>query len=450
MSVEGESLAFSDETVPDTHSVNPADVDWAAIGDEHAASDGLLDLSHRTDALTQTVDGIETSRQANALLASAAEQGYIDEQDGDYYLPATDDEIDATDVDWHAVFESVAGGVGKPLTAGGKTNLGISLELGLDSPEEADRLVEDARDRGLITSLPNKTGLYLADGIEAAQTDSGPAPQPDSSVSETPQTRPELEALREDSDGMDEYVDQLEGLLTNVLDRLDAVEERQDRQDERVNEYVREKNEEQRVGLTELQIRCLRDGDMLSTDGVDMDALREEFGDDLVEVSGGSAVRLAEPKTDDSSRSTELPDFEDYCELEAERLKLHLQLRTPDDVQADGIYKYRCLTIWSNAETLATSNDEFPGQMVITKAQVESWLWKHARNGAKKSSMHTVCNRVMDEMADRTGGVIEKKVRNGNSVLVFSTDDLEDARCPRFQSRSLDGGEGGDLITPLL
>lgn len=56
----------------------------------------------------------------------------------------------------------------------------------------------------------------------------------------------------------------------------------------------------------------------------------------------------------------------------------------------------------------------------------------------------------MDEMADKTDGVVEKKVKNGNSVLVFETDTLEDARCPRFQSRSLDGEDGSDLITPLL
>lgn len=271
------------------------------------------------------------------------------------------------------MFESVAGGIGQPLPSSAiARKLEVQNELGLESEEEAETLITDARERGIIaaTEVDGVSGFYLSDGVGAATQSS----QDIGTETTTEATRPELEALRSESNGLEEYVGQLEGLLTNVLERLEAVEERQHNQDERFNDYVREKNEEQRVGLTELQIRRLREGDMLSTDGVDMSVLRDEFGDDLVEVSGGDAVRLAEPKVDqDSSRSTELPDFENYCELEAERIKLHLGFRTPDDVKGDGIYKYRCLTIWSNAETLTTSSDSFPGKMTITKGQVQSW-----------------------------------------------------------------------------
>lgn len=451
MSVNGESFAFED-SVEANHDVDPAGVDWVSIFNQYTGSDGLLDLSTRADVIRREVDGIHNSRQAEALLAAAADGGYIDERDGDYYLERSGGGLSVDDIDWRELFADVAEGVSNPLPSAGKRKFLIKSHLGLDSEEVVDELISDAFDRGIIVNTDG--GLYLTDALENGQsaTDS----DADVTADDGPdtdggnETRPELEALREDSDDVEEYVGNLEGLLTDVLDRLEAVEKRQDRQDERADTFLKE-NQEQRVGLSELQIRRLREGDMLSTDGVDMDVLRDEFGDDLVEVSGGNAVRLAEPKIDeDSSRSTDLPNFEEYCELEAERLKLHLKLRTPEDIKRDGIYKYRCLTIWSNAEMLATSNDEFAGKMAITKPQVESWILKHARNGAKESSMDTVCNRVMDEMSGRTDGVIEKKIRNGNSVLVFEVDEIEDARCPRFQSRSIGGGDGGDLITPLL
>lgn len=454
MSVEGESLSFHEE-VPGTHDVDPAEVDWQEIREAWADSDGMLNASSRVDVIGRAVDGITSSTQAESLLTEAADRGFIEERGGDYYIETQAEEsVTADQVDWEHVFKEVAGGIDRPLPSSAR-GLQIAMNTDLAGENEGLEAFEDAKEKGIIVLTKRDDDevrkAYLADGLEQASSAASGMEETAAGDDGGQQTRPELEALREESDDLEEYVGQLEGLLTNVLDRLEAVEERQENQDERFNEYVKEKNEQQRVGLSELQIRRLREGDMLSTDGVDMEVLRDEFGDDLVEVSGGSAVRLAEPKVDeDTSRSTELPDFEDYCELEAERLKLHLQLRTPEDVKGDGIYKYRCLTVWSNAETLATSNDEFPGKMVITKGQVESWIMKHARNGAKQSSMDTVCNRVMDEMADRTDGVIEKKIRNGNSVLVFETDDLEEARCPRFQSRSLDGEDGSDLITPLL
>lgn len=449
MSVEGDRLAF-DDAVESDHDVDPTDVDWRTVFAEHGGDDGILGASVRTDAVIEEVDGIENSRQAESLLADAADRGVIDRQNNDYVIDH--DPIEEIEVDWHAVFESVAKGIDQPLPSSGKRGFLIQNELGLESEDQAHELVERARERGIIVQaeVNGSSGLFLSNGLDDARatTDTDETATPDETTTET---RPELEALREQSSDVEEYANNLEGLLTDVLDRLETVEERQERQDDRFHEYVKEKNEEQRVGLTELQIRRLREGDMLSTDGVEMDVLHDEFGDDLVEVSGGSAVRLAEPKTDeDSSRSTQLPNFDDYCELEAERLRLHLDLRTPEDVKNDGVYKHRCLTIWSNAETLATQNGEFPGQMVITKGQVESWLWKHARNGADRKSMDTICNRTMNEMADKTDGVIEKKIRNGNSVLVFGQDELEGARCPRFQARSIDREDGGDLITPLL
>lgn len=235
MSVEGDSLAFH-ENVDADHGVDPETVDWQAIRDEYAASDGLLDVSSRTDALTQTVDGIENSRQASGLLVSAVECGLIEERDGDYYVPGDDGTIDADAVDWEQVFESVAGSVDQALPSAGKRNLAIEVELGLESTEQADELVTQALKRGLI--VQTEGGLYLSDALEqppqtpspaekstspTETTESEPEPstQPDPTEEPTESERPDPERMARDD--LEQEVRDLRTGMDQMETRMDAL-----------------------------------------------------------------------------------------------------------------------------------------------------------------------------------------------------------------------------------
>ncbi|ELZ05714.1 hypothetical protein [Natrialba aegyptia] len=450
MSVEGESATF-EESVPETHTVDPAEVDWAAIGAEHASSDGLLDASHRTDALTTSIDGIENSRQASALLVDAAEQGHIDERNGDYYVPVDGgDRIDVTDVDWHAVFEEVAGGVEQPLPPEGKRNLGIMFELDLANEDEADELVEDALDHGVITSSAGQSGLYLADALDQSTTDTATSTTDDPVETADETTRPELEALRKGSDDLEEYVGQLEGLLTDVLDRLDAVEERQDRQEEQANKFFKE-NRRQRVGVTEIQMERLQEGKVVSRDGVDENVLKDEFGDNLAIVGDdNNHIRLMNPDTEESGGGgsvTEIPDFDKYCDLEAELLKLNYKVKSKQDLlnERGGRNKYRALVIWRNKYLVG---DDQGDTLQISGEDVRETILEYAQFNASASGMDTTANRVMDRFEDWTNGALTKELdKKGRSCLRGDVEDIQDECCPQFRSR--EGSDGTEGVSPI-
>ena len=247
MSVNGESLAF-DENVDADHSVDPDDVDWRSIFDTHAASDGLLDMSTRADAVQTEVDGIQNSRQAEALLSEAADAGFIEERGTDYYLGDDSDETTVDDVDWRVLFADVAEGVTNPLPSAGKRKFLIKSRLGLESEQQADELIADACDRGLIvrTTVGETSGLYLADALEDSQTDAsesnvtanpesinsdgdrGDEPEPATDRSPSADSRPdpsemarselerEVEQLRTDMDVMESRVESMFNEMNNI------------------------------------------------------------------------------------------------------------------------------------------------------------------------------------------------------------------------------------------
>lgn len=198
MSVQGESRQVGD--LPSEAPVDPADVDWDAIREEWADDDGLLTVSERTDAISQTVPEVTQATEATAVLSNAIEAGYIEERGEDYYIPGgeSDDTLDATDVDWESLFEAVTDGgtVTEPLPDASKRAIPIQLELGLEKIDDANALVEDARERGIIvnTEVNGTKGLYYSDAIgnvpepdpePAVETESDSEPDPD------PETEPD-------------------------------------------------------------------------------------------------------------------------------------------------------------------------------------------------------------------------------------------------------------------
>lgn len=454
MSVNGESYAFS-ENVDAEHTVDPADVDWEAIFDAHAGSDGLLDLSTRTDVVQAEVDGIESSLQADALLKEAADAGHIEERGGDYYLETGTETIDADDVDWVSLFEAVAGGVGQRLpTSEIKRSVNIKSELGLRSEDTAAELVEQARERGIIvlTEVNGAKGLYLSDGLERARaSETGTETEATAETAEaTQETRPELEALREQSDDVEEYASQLEGLLTDVLDRLEAVEERQDRQEERANTFFKE-NRRQRVGLTEIQMERLQEGKVISRDGVDESVLEDEFGENLAIVGDdNNHIRLMNPDTEEATNSgtkTEIPDFGKYCDLEAELLKLNYKVKSKDELlnERGGRNKYRALVIWRNKFLIG---DKQRGKLQISGQDVRETILEYAQFDTSETSMDTTANRVMDRFEEWTNGALTKELDDaGRSCLRGDVEDIQDESCPQFRSRE---GEGGtEVVSPI-
>lgn len=193
MSVEGESLAFDDETVDPDHDVDPADVDWYGIFEGYAGSDGLLDGSTRVDVISSEVDGIENARQAEALLSEAATEGLLEERGGDYYLDdVTAAKQTVTDIDWRTLFEEVAGDVTAPLPDYTARNVLIQSHLGLGSEEEADAIVTAAKDRGVITNttIGEETGFFLTDALEqaheSATSEQTAEPEVEPTTDETP------------------------------------------------------------------------------------------------------------------------------------------------------------------------------------------------------------------------------------------------------------------------
>lgn len=245
MSVDGESLAF-DENVDAEHDVDPDDVDWFRIFDEHAGSDGVLDGSTRVDVIGSEVDGIENSRQAESLLNDAASEGHIEKRNGHYCLESVADQpVDAKSVDWHAVFESVAGGIGKPLPSSEiKRSLSIKGELGLETEDQAAELVTNAIDRGIVVGIEvNDTReYYLADGLEEADVSpvesqpeptgsgSGRSERPEEESSETARPEPssmergelesEVQDLRKQVDGMEKRFDAMSSRMDTFVEAV--------------------------------------------------------------------------------------------------------------------------------------------------------------------------------------------------------------------------------------
>jgi len=334
----------------------------------------------------------------------------------------------------------------------------FASDSNVSEKDEAQAAIKEAKDRGRLVQKPKGYRLSVGVNEESSKTQT-----PDNGGSTV---HPVVQDLRENAEDTDEYVTSVESTLSTVLRRLDDIEERQaevesrvenvEEQDEnreqRVNKIFRSYNEV-RTGLTEMQLRRLKDGELLSADAVDIDALEDMGYDPIIVGDNRDAVRLPAHEQDDgdSGNSRDLPDFNQLCTLEELRVKKKLKLVTRQDIENDSAYKFRGMVVWDDAGLLnvSDSNDE----LSIPSSKIREKLMKI--EDIKKESSYEIAKRTMRKMTPETAdekdgnwsdGVFRFDDSGNENRIVADVEDLRDATVQRFSTSAV-AGEGGESNT---
>ena len=425
------------ETKPQTSPVDPHDVDWEFIFEASAGGrDGSLGMIERTRAVQNHVPEITSEHTADRLVADALGQGLLVKNGDDIRLADADStcsDIRADDIDWVSLFNAV---VGSPRSKFPTTSRFTHIKIygPVDSESEAQAAWEDAVEQSIIVKKGQEgsdgPGMYLAE-------DRLPEVEKEEAVSSDEEDSQEVHeavsALREDADSESEYVDSMEGLLTDVLDRLERVENYQKR--------IFEEHNQQRTGITEIQVERLKEGAILSRDGVDEEMLIEDLGFDLIFVGQeNDMVRLADRhqvEANEDVSATAMPDFDALCELEEARMKDVLGLATREEIESETKNKYRAMTVWDDAEMLDVSDND--SRIVIPSSKVREKLDRVT--DVTGSSLNMAVSRAMEYVRDHSDGVFELEKGNSNK-LVANKEDLVDAKISRFEKASIESSDG--------
>lgn len=361
----------------------------------------------------------------------------------------------ASKIDWDRIFDDWENGDYIP-----RENLPRVLVYNseyVSSEAEAKEAVRDAINTGIVAM--KRKGVRLATSSDS-DPDTG-TPTPDVTVEDKDEpesdVHPTVQQLREIADTTPEYVASMESVLSEVLTRMDNVEDRmstvetrmddveetdQDREG-RVNKIFDTYNEV-RTGLTELQLRRLEDGELLSSDAVDVDALKELGYDPIIVGDNRDAVRLPADEQDDgdTGSSRDLPDFSQLCTLEELRIKNKLKLRSREDIENDTAYKYRALVVWDDAGLLDVSDN--PDEIAIPSSKVREKLLKI--EDISRPSSYEIAKRTMEKMTPEgdnwSDGVFRFDGSGNENRIVADVEEYTTATVQRFSTSAVTG-EGG-------
>lgn len=421
--------------------LDPEDIDWRELFREHTGSvGGKLGLVDRVKAV-KSFTQISNDDYAETLIGDAIEAGIL-ERDQDYIYIASEGgdqntEASAEDVDWEAVFRGAAGSESGKISTQMLPDYINVYDDAVDTSTEAEQLKEEALEKGIIEIRdgPEGQGTYLVDAlVDSEDADVGASASESGQEQEVPE---EIQALREQSSTQDEYVRALEGVVGELMKRVERVEQRQN--------TLFDENRRQRTGLTEMQVNRLKQGAILSRDGVDEEALRQDLGLDIIIVGENSdMIRLADrhqAESNDDVRQTSLPDFDSLCDIEEVRMKNVLGMRDRDEIESESKDLYRAMSVWEDAEILDVTDNS--SKIAIPSSKVREKCERIAPDddGISSSSFYTIAGRVMELLEEKSDGVLEVEEGTENR-LVGDIEELTEAKVARFQRSTIDSADG--------
>lgn len=450
----GESEGQVDTVVLDEElTVDPSDVDWDAVY-KYGNGKGSLTPYEKTEAVRAVVDEVSTEQAAERLIGLAADEGLIEitaeglqvptavngqssttassNGTGTEAQPQTGD-IAPEEIDWVGYLDEYGAGPHESLPSSGQRKFTLALYVdAIQDESHAEELISQAIDDGVL--VRENTSLYLAPERRPSRNKSITPSAGDTSERELHSA---VENLREDSSGTEDYVRGLEDLVTTVLDRIETVENRQDK--------LFENHRRHETALNEIQVQRLKRGEPISRDGVDVERLERELDLDLIIVGeNNDIVRLKDQHLEDPDKgSTALPDFSRLCLLEELRIKHLLGMMSREQIErSEGKNVFRAMVVWSDAELLDTASRD--DEIAIPTSKVKTKLDEH--EDFKPDSLRAIANTVLDTVARESEGVFELKTRDNRKHVVAAKEVLVDAKISRFQRATVsdDLGETGD------
>lgn len=316
---------------------------------------------------------------------------------------------------------------------------------GIQDSSDARELLNDAYDDGEIDVRDDaefgKPGTQIHKANCAVlNSESGGNEQDDASV--------DADNHRDDGDDTvvkeppeaekDDYTRELEDRVDNLEDTVETLVDTVESQQLQLEQVTH--------GLTELQANQLARGNLISTQGADLDRLNSLDGDSIdldVSVVGDRDVVRADNTTigDSGSAVNDLPDFDSLIPLEAERQKLRWELKSRDDF--DTVTKRRAVDVWQDIHVLNSNNRD---RVIIEhddlREKVSSILDREG-NPQTGDTLSETTRRVRRKLAELSDDVLHLDKGTNPHRLVGRLEDVQDAR---LEDGTVSRNEDGDAM----
>lgn len=240
-------------------------------------------------------------------------------------------------------------------------------------------------------------------------------------VQRVDQLEAEVETLRAEKETLEQQVTDLEQEVEDAHGYAEAAHRRTDTV---------------QTGLTELQVRELQSGAMLSDAGLDTYAVEGDLGLDLDHTGDGDqCVRLSSETGDEQAAERAVPDAAEMCKLEQHRQMLRRGLIDPADIGDTDLR--RATWVWDAIDKLAEDGSRDTDEWVISSEKVRRVLTDHV--DAKDDSFYQITKRVMRAMAEYSGGLLATEVRHGTRYVYGDKERIQDGIFPLYEAREYDG-----------
>jgi len=266
-------------------------------------------------------------------------------------------------------------------------------------------------------------------------------------------------------EGTKKTMRELVSMVNDLESRLDQQDEIIEDQAERIEELEQQVEENHRetqinstringidnntdrlsVGVGELQYRQLKKGATISKDGIDRGLVEDDLGLELEEVYDGQAMKAADVTEEDSEIGGKMVQSDGFqAEVEYKRQMLRRGFIEPEDLGGRSWKKmYRAIEVWDHFEKSCNEISDEVWELPSSKVRR---ILKDVCEDISESSLPVITGRVMETLADKSGGVLEVQTRETNEkILTGHPEDIKGAKKPLHKST-----EVGDntVVTP--
>lgn len=198
------------------------------------------------------------------------------------------------------------------------------------------------------------------------------------------------------------------------------------------------------LGMTELQVRALKQGATLSRDAVDKEFVQGDMDLPLEDMYDGAAVKAEEVDSGGAAGSLEFLNDASLVEIEKDRQKIKRGLIEPNDLGKQWKLQYRAIHVWDLFEAACDEENE---NWVLGSKKVRRQLREFCGDEVSDGSLSMIASRVMKTVAEKSDGVLDvRKGRDGKNQLVGAAAAVQDAKQPLH--RTVETVQGNTVVKP--